>query len=70
VEEAIILEDECVPDPYFFRLCEELLEKYCDDKRIMMISGRNHIGETETPYSYYLGYMISCWEWANGRRAW
>jgi glycosyltransferase involved in cell wall biosynthesis/SAM-dependent methyltransferase len=28
VEEAIILEDDCLPDPSFFPYCEELLEKY------------------------------------------
>ena len=25
VEQAIILEDDCLPDPSFFRFCEELL---------------------------------------------
>ncbi len=27
-EEAIILEDDCVPHPSFFRFCEELLDYY------------------------------------------
>src|SRR5665647_1261737 len=31
VEEAIILEDDCLPDSTFFRFCEELLEHYRDD---------------------------------------
>src|SRR5688500_8191261 len=26
VEEAIILEDDCLPDPSFFRFCEELID--------------------------------------------
>ena len=28
VEESIILEDYCIPQPTFFRFCEELLDKY------------------------------------------
>ncbi len=41
VDEAIILEDDCVPDETFFYYCEELLEKYRDNHRIMQISGVN-----------------------------
>jgi len=28
VEEAIILEDDCLPDPSFFRFCQEMLERF------------------------------------------
>jgi hypothetical protein len=28
VDEAIILEDDCVPDVSFFRYCDEMLERY------------------------------------------
>ena len=28
VDRAIVLEDDCIPDPTFFRFCEELLERY------------------------------------------
>lgn len=31
VEEAIVLEDDCVPHPTFFRYCDELLETYRHD---------------------------------------
>ena len=41
VEEGIILEDDCLPHPTFFRFCEELLNKYRDDERIGQISGDN-----------------------------
>jgi len=70
VEEAIILEDDCVPHPTFFRFCEELLEKYRDDERVMVISGRNHLGQRQTPYSYFFGRLLGCWGWATWRRAW
>lgn len=41
VEEVIILEDDYLPHPTFFRFCEESLERYRDDERIALISGTN-----------------------------
>ncbi len=37
VEEAIILEDDCLPHPSFFPYCEMLLDHYRDDERIVSI---------------------------------
>jgi hypothetical protein len=71
VEEAIILEDDCLPDPSFFRFCQELLEYYRDDTRIMAISGDNfQFGRNKTPDSYYFSRYNHCWGWASWRRAW
>ena len=54
VEEAIILEDDCLPHQSFFQFCEELLSKYRDDERIAMISGNNiQLGRKRTKDSYY-----------------
>src|SRR5262245_27851901 len=41
VEEAIILEDDCLPHPTLFSYCQELLERYRYDERVMLISGAN-----------------------------
>lgn len=71
VEEAIILEDDCLPHPTFFRFCEELLEKYRGDERIAMISGVNfQFGRKRTSYSYYFSRYTHIWGWASWRRAW
>ncbi|MEO0375510.1 MAG: glycosyltransferase family 2 protein, partial [Cyanobacteria bacterium P01_A01_bin.17] len=71
VEEAIILEDDCIPEPTFFSFCEELLERYRDDKRIASISGQNvQFGRKRTNYSYYFSCFNHCWGWATWRRAW
>lgn len=71
VESAIILEDDCLPDPTFFQFCQELLEKYDDDQRIMMISGDNfQFGQQRSPYSYYFSRHTHIWGWATWRRAW
>jgi hypothetical protein len=70
-EYAVILEDDCVPHPTFFRFCDELLEKYDDDERVMMISGDNLRGRNQrTNYSYYFSRYCHVWGWASWRRAW
>lgn len=71
VDEAIILEEDCLPHPTFFRFCEELLEKYRHDKRIMMISGNNYqFGKIRNSYSYYFSRFYHIWGWASWKRAW
>ncbi|MDJ0636515.1 MAG: glycosyltransferase family A protein [Xenococcaceae cyanobacterium MO_188.B29] len=71
VEEAIILEDDCLPHPSFFRFCEELLDYYRDDERIIVISGDNfQFGHKRTEYSYYFSRYNHCWGWATWKRAW
>jgi hypothetical protein len=71
VDEAIILEDDCLPHPTFFRFCEEMLEKYRYDERISMISGDNfQFGRKRTEYSYYFSRYPHIWGWASWRRAW
>ena len=71
VPEAIILEDDCLPHPTFFRFCEELLETYRNDERIIVISGQNvQFGRKRNDYSYYFSRYNHCWGWASWARAW
>lgn len=71
VEQAIILEDDCVPHPTFFRYCEELLQRWQDDERVWSISGDNfQFGRRRTPHSYYFSRYPHVWGWATWRRAW
>ncbi len=70
-EEAIVLEDDCVPHPSFFPYCVELLDAYRHDERVMMINGCNlQFGRKRTPYSYYFSRYPHVWGWASWRRAW
>ena len=85
VAEAIVLEDDCLPDPSFFRFCEELLDRYRGEERIMHISGDNFqsvgrtggtvgcllqlAGRRRSP-SYYFSRYAHVWGWASWRRAW
>lgn len=70
VEEAIILEDDCLPAPSFFTFCQTLLKRYRHDERVMMIGGVNFQPAPRTPYSYYFSKYINIWGWASWRRAW
>jgi hypothetical protein len=70
-EEAIILEDDCIPDPTFFRFCHELLARYREDQRVMAISGHNfQFGRRRTDYSYYFSRYCHGGGWACWRRSW
>lgn len=70
-DRAIILEDDCLPDPSFFRFCEELLDHYADDPRVSMISGDNFqsINNLRSE-SYYFSAIAHVWGWATWRRVW
>jgi hypothetical protein len=71
VEEAIILEDDCLPDPSFFRFCQELLERHRHDQRIGMISGDNfQFGNRRNDDSYYFSKYVHIWGWATWRDRW
>lgn len=71
VDRSIILEDDCLPHPSFFRFCDELLEKYKDNPRIMSITGTNILGEWKSNrQSYHFSNESSVWGWASWKRAW
>ena len=71
VDEGIILEDDCLPSQSFFWFCQELLEYYRSDRRIMMVSGNNfQFGKARGEGSYYFSKYVQVWGWATWRRAW
>ncbi|OGH88661.1 MAG: hypothetical protein A3J93_01025 [Candidatus Magasanikbacteria bacterium RIFOXYC2_FULL_42_28] len=71
VEEGVILEDDCLPDQSFFRFCEELLNYYRNDSRIMQVGGANfQMGNKRGESSYYFSTFNHIWGWATWRRAW
>ena len=71
VEEAIILEDDCLPHPDFFPFCEKMLQRYRDDERVMMIGGTNYLlDRLDIEESYCFSRYFAIWGWATWRRAW
>lgn len=71
VDQAIILEDDCLPDPGFFPFCEEMLTRYRDDERIHMVRGGNFFGGRRIgSTSYHFSRWYHIWGWATWARAW
>lgn len=70
-EEAIILEDDCVPDDSFFAFCEEMLARYRDHPDVGLVSGTNsQYGVSPTNASYYFSCYPLIWGWATWRHTW
>jgi len=71
VEDAIILEDDCLPNPSFFTFCQELLEYYSNNGQVTHISGDNfQKGRKRGAGDYYFSKYAHIWGWATWRRAW
>jgi hypothetical protein len=70
-EYAIVLEDDCVPAQSFFWFCQEMLIKYKDDTRIMIVSGNNYNEERKrNDDSYSFCRYGHSWGWATWARSW
>jgi len=71
VEEGIILEDDCLPDPTFFSFCEAMLQRYRHNENVMHINGSNfQAGKQRGGATYYCSRYAHVWGWASWRRAW
>lgn len=72
VDRAIILEDDCLPEESFFYYCQELLERYKDNTKVMQIAGLNtqeRNKKFQCADSYYFSRVAQTWGWATWRRA-
>lgn len=72
VGRAIVLEDDCLADPTFFRYAEELLDRYADDGRVWQVAG-NGLGLPESLFggaSYAFSAWASVWGWATWADRW
>jgi hypothetical protein len=69
VEEAIILEDDCLPSEAFFAFCREMLIRYRDEPRVFAISGSFFGLEAGKPGHYFSRYSLM-WGWATWRNRW
>lgn len=70
-DEAIILEDDCLPDPTFFRYCQEMLKQHRQDESISIISGSNLTGlAPKDNSSYWYSSYAQIWGWATWKRVW
>ena len=71
VEDAVILEDDCLPHATFFPFCAELLDRYRHDDRVAHIAGTNlDAGNASMAHSYFFSRFTTAWGWATWRRCW
>lgn len=69
-EDGIILEDDCVPSQSFFRYCEELLDKYKNEKKVWHITGYGYYPNEKAKETYYFSKIQHCWGWASWADRW
>lgn len=69
VERGIVLEDDCLPHPDFFGYCEELLDRYKDDSRIMFINAALYDDKWKCTASYDFSHNMCAGAWASWSRA-
>lgn len=71
-DRLIVLEDDCLPSLSFFSYCEELLERYENDKRIGLISGLSIHSESNYfgKYDYLFTRFSHTWGWATWKNRW
>jgi hypothetical protein len=71
VDEAVILQDDCLPDRSLFPFCGELIARFRTDNRVMAIGGNAFPdGLPDTATSYDFSRFGMAWGWASWRRAW
>ncbi|MDX3959076.1 hypothetical protein Q6A78_01520 [Aliarcobacter skirrowii] len=70
-EMGIILEDDCLPSQSFFWFCEELLDRYKDEKKIFMITGTSYLfNEIKSEDNYFFSKYMSIWGWCTWKDRW
>lgn len=68
VDKCIIMEDDRVPVPSFYRFCKELLDKYEFDDRINAICGTNLLEDNEECEADYFFAPAGSTTWASWKR--
>ncbi len=70
-EQAIVLEEDCVPSLAFFDYCEKLLPMYKNDPRVWVLSGNNIVeGYNPNNYDYFFSFFPYLYGWASWRDRW
>ena len=68
-DKCIVLEDDVLPSVSFFSFCKEMLDKYENDERIMLISGFNVEEKTKgISDDYFFSKTTFTWGWATWAR--
>lgn len=69
-KQAIILEDDCIPNSSFFSFTNSMLEKYKNNNKISIISGTNMGLKFNFKYDYEFSNYPLIWGWATWKKSW
>lgn len=69
-EQVIIIEDDVLLDPSFFRFCQEMLNHYKDDERVMLVGAHKRLEDFKTPNDYIFTADNYIWGWGTWKRTW
>ena len=67
-DKCLVLEDDVVPTVSLFYFVKEMLDKYENDERVMLISGMNLEERTDVPADYFFSRTTITWGWASWGR--
>jgi hypothetical protein len=70
VPEALIIEDDTLPGPDFFRFTTAMLAKYRDNTKVMLVAGSSFDGAVGADNSYRFSRYTHTWGWGTWRRVW
>jgi hypothetical protein len=66
---AIVLEDDVLPTQFFLQYCNQALDRYANDDRIISVGCHTFTSGIELPETFLLN-MPDCWGWGVWRRSW
>ena len=71
VDEAIIVEDDCLPNSSFFYFQQEMLSRYRDDPSVGLVCGFNPLGSiSQLTDSHLFSSYSAVWGWGTWKRVW
>ena len=70
VDEGIILEDDCLPSVHFFSFINDMMNRYRNEPKVMMIGGNNPMGEWRTEGGHFFSRLGTIWGWATWKDRW
>lgn len=70
VDKGIIMEDDCLPHPDFFKFCADMLEKYKNYSKIMAIGTTTYHDDYPCHNSYCFSKYFTGGAWASWSRSW
>lgn len=70
VDEGIVMEDDCLPHPDFFKYCEELLDRYRTIEEVRFINSTLYDDRWKCTESYGFSHYMVTGAWAGWKRTW